>query len=173
MGVPPQLAEKTRQLVLADIQARIATELAAVSADHPDKSVSTEVPREYFIFDGAHTYQCPAIFAVVDSMDFPEETTGANFVNAIVKMFVSVVIEDREADKLTIKAERYQAALFSILHWDNLQDVPKNVKIWVRVTRCEFSPIYTKKRGPDYGEFRKEVALELEIKHWENPNYSP
>lgn len=170
MNLAPHLVETTRNLVMATIKANIATALADVRTDRVDPSVTTEPPKSYFIFDGAHTYQCPAVFVVVDSAEFPEQTTGANFINATMKLFCSVVIEDREADKLTIKSERYQAALFEILHWATLQDDPKNVKIWVRVVRCEFSPLYTKLRGDNMGEFRKEVSLELEIKHWENPN---
>lgn len=168
--IPAQLVEITRDLVLDEIKAKIAPALAAIRVDRNDPIVSTEVPRSYFIFDGAHTYQCPAVFCVVDSMDLPEDRTGANHVNAVVRMYVSVVIEDREADKLTVKSERYQAALFDILHWTTLKDEPKNVKIFVRVANCQFSPIYTKKRGGNMGEFRKEVSLELEIKHYENPN---
>jgi hypothetical protein len=164
-----QLVETTRDLILDTIKSQIAVKLAGIRVDRNDPIVTTEPPRSYFIFDGAHTYQCPAVFAVVDSMDFPEPSTGANHVNAIVKMYVSVVIEDREADRLTIKSERYQAALFEILHWTTLQDVPKNLRIWTRVVSCQFSPLYTKPRGGSMGEFRKEVSLELEIKHFENP----
>lgn len=164
-----QLVEKTRQLVLDIIKANIDSALAAIRVDRNDPIVTTEPPKSYFIYDGAHTYQCPAVFAVVDSIEFPEERTGANHVNAVVKLYLSIVVEDREADKLTIKSERYQAALFAILHWATLQDNAKNTKIWVRVARCQFSPLYTKKRGEAQGEFRKEVSLELEIKHFENP----
>jgi hypothetical protein len=154
---------------MTQIKGNIAASLAEIRTNRNDPVVTTEPPKSYFIFDGAHTYQCPAVFVVVDSMDIPEPQTGANFVNAILRMFVSAVIEDREADKLTIKSERYQAALFDILHWKFLEDMANNLKIWVRVVRLEFSPLYTKKRGEEYGEFRKEVALELEIKHWESP----
>lgn len=163
------LVEETRDLVMAEIKSKISAALAAVRADRADPQVTTDIPKSYFIFDGAHTYQCPAVFVVVDSVDFPEDITGANFVDAVVKMLVSVVIEDREADKLTIKAERYQAALFQILHWKPLEDVPNKVKIFTRVVRAEFSPLFTKVREAGVmGEFRKEVALELEVKHWEN-----
>ena len=165
-----QLAEKARELILGAIKANIATKLDGIRTDRNDPIVTTEPPKSYFIFDGAHTYQCPAVFVVVDSLEFPESQTGANFVDAVVRMFVSVVVEDREADRLTIKAERYQAALFEILHWNTLLDDPKNVKIWSKVLNCNFSPLYTKKRGDEFAEFRKEVSLELEINHWENPN---
>lgn len=167
----PQLSEKVRKMIMAEIKAKIATALAEVRTDRDDKLVTTEPPRSYFIFDGAHTYQCPAVFVVVDDIDTDEEK-GPNHVNAKVSMYVSVVIEDTEADRLTIKSERYQAALFQVLHWITLQDDAKNVKIWSRIRRCTFSPVYTKKRmgsGETTGEFRKEVVLDLEVKLFENP----
>lgn len=169
MSLAPQLVEITRDLVTDKLKSDINAALAEVRISRNDPIVTTEPPRSWFIFDGAHTYQCPAIFTVVDRMDFPEEKNGPNHVNAIVKMFVSVVIEDREADRLTLKSERYQAALFKVLHWTTLEDQPKNVKIFIRVTSCQFSPLYTKPRGGNMAEFRKEVALELEINHYENP----
>jgi len=164
-----QLAEKTRALLMATIKADIVAELADIRTDRADPQVSSEPPRSYFIFDGAITYQCPAVFVVVDSIEFPDDQTGPNFVNARVRTYVSVVVEDREEDKLTLKTERYQAALFKILHWRTLEDVPKNVKIFSRILRCEFSPLYTKKRDGGLSDFRKEVAIELEVKHFENP----
>lgn len=166
----PQLVEETRDLILDTIKAEIAAALTAIATDRADPSVTTNPPQSFFIFDGAHTYQCPAIFCVVDSMEIPEPQTGANFVSGIVRMFVSAVIEDQEADRLTIKSERYQAALFGILHHRTLENVPKNVKLWSRVVRLEFSPLYTSTRGGNMGEFRKEVSLELEVKQFENPN---
>jgi hypothetical protein len=166
----PQLSERTRSLVLAEIKAHIAAELAAVRSDRADAVVNTDPPRSFFIFDGAHTYQCPAVFCVVDSFELPEERTGANHVNAVVKMYVSVVIEDKDATLLTIKSERYQAALFKILHWTTMTDTKDNVKLWSRVVRCAFSPVYTKNNSStNQDQFRKEVSLELEVKHFENP----
>lgn len=169
MSAAPHLVEITRNMIMEKIKADINTALADVRTDRNDPIVTTEPPKSYFIFDGAHTYQCPAVFVVVDSAEFPEERTGANHINAVMRLFVSVVVEDREADFLTIKTERYQAALFEILHWATLVDPVKNVRLWVRVPRCAFSPLYTKLRGNDMGEFRKEVSLELEVKHFENP----
>lgn len=166
-----QLVERTRDLVLDTIKSEIASELAAIRTDRDDPVVFTDPPKNFYIFDGAHTYQCPAIFCVVDSMRFPDEQLGPNHVNALVSIFVSAVVEGQDEGGLTIKSERYQAALFKILQWRTLVDLDKNVKLWVRVLRCQFSPLYTKKRAPEgvMGNFRKEVSLELEIKHFENP----
>lgn len=164
-----QLVEKTRNLLLDAIKTDLPAALADIRDDREDPIVTTEPPRSFFIYDGAHTYQCPAIFCVVDSADFPEESFGPNHINALVTVYVSAVIEEREARLLTIKSERYQAALFRVLHRRHLQDTIKNVKIYARVTRAEFSPLYTKERE-NAGVFRKEVSLQLEVKHFENPN---
>lgn len=165
-----QFTEKARNQILAQIKSNIVSELAAIRADRHDPTVTVQNPQSYFIFDGAHTYQCPAIFVVADSGEIPEEQTGANQVTARLKFFVSAVVEGQEAAALTILSERYQAALFKILHWQTLTDTVLNVKDWVRVVRFEFSPLYTKTRKADnMGNFRKEVSLELEVKHYENP----
>lgn len=169
--IPPQLTERARAMIIAQIKANISVQLADIRADRNDPRVNTDPPISYFIFDGAHTYQCPAIFVVADSGEIPEENTGANFVDILEKFFVSAVVEGQDEGGLTIKAERYQAALFQCLHWQTLVDTTENVKLWVRITRFKFSPLYTKTRAADnMGNFRKEVELELEVKHMENPN---
>ena len=164
------LVEETRSLLLDEIKANIDAALTAIRNERNDPIVSTEPPISYFIFAPSNILRCPAVIIVVDSADIPEETTGANHINGVVSIFVSVVVEDREADLLTIKAERYQAALFRILHRKTLQDAVKNVKIYSRVRKLNYSPIYTTKAEDPMGEFRKEVVLELTVKHFENPN---
>lgn len=163
-----QLVEKTRDLLLTALKEDIGSALAAIRTDRDDPIVTTEPPRSFYIYDGASTYQCPAVFCVVDSAEFPESQLGPNHINALVKIYVSVVVEDREAKLLTIKSERYQAALFRILHRRHLENQPKNLKIYSRVLRTQFSPLFTKERE-NAGVFRKEVSLELEVKHFENP----
>ena len=170
-----QLSERTRSLVLQAIKDNIDAELAVIRTDRDDPTVNTNPPRSYFNFDGALTYQCPAVFVVVEDFTLLDEQ-GPNFVNATVKVNVTVVTEGQaEANGnvggLTIQCERYQAALFKILQWTEYVDNADNVKMFSRVKRCFFSPTYTKKATPQgvMGNFRKEVCLELEVKHWENP----
>lgn len=170
MANAAQLTERTRDLILAQIKANISAELAAIRGDRLDSSVNIPSPRSYFIFDGAHTYQCPAVFVVVDSGEVPDETTGTNYVSAVMKIFVSAVLEGVDAGSLTIKCERYQSALFKILHETVISDTADNVKIYIRCKRFQFSELFTKSRkNEDMADFMKEVALELEVKHWENP----
>ena len=169
MGIAPLLSEGARSLVEAQIKANIGTALADVRSAWPGALVSTELPQSYFIYEGAHTYRCPAIFMVVQDMDTNEDAMNPNHINGLIRMVVSVVIEDREAKLLTIKAERYQAALFQVLHRVQMVDSVKNLKIYSRVKRLEFSPVFMRKGREGEGMFRKEAALELELKHWENP----
>ena len=167
-----QLTERTRSLILTWIKSNIAAELAAIRTDRADNTVSTEPPgtTSYFIFSGAHTYQCPAIFCVVDSAEVPDERTGTNYVSAVVKVFVSAVVEGQDENSVTIKCERYQAALFKLLHQTILTDTVDNVKIYISCKRFQFSQLFTKSRKQEnLANFNKEVALELEVKHWENP----
>lgn len=166
----PQLSELTRQLVETQIKNHIAAELAAIRFDRQDPAVSTEPPRSYFIFDGAHTYQCPAIFIVVDSGEVPDDRLGTNYVSAVMKIFVTAVVEGQKEKSLTIQCERYQAALFKILHQTYIVDSTANVKIYILCKRFQFSRLYTKNQtAQNMGMFNKEIAIELEVRHWENP----
>lgn len=167
-----QLTERTRSMIMALIKANIASELAAIRSDRNDPTVKTNPPVDYLIYETNLTYKCPCIFVIVDSFEPQDDQLNPNHVNAKVKVFVSAVVEAQEAYALTITTERYQAALFKILQWATLTDTDNNVKLWSRVLRCAFSPIYTKdkKQSDNLGNFRKEVSLELEVKHYENPN---
>ncbi len=168
-----QLSERTRSLILTQIKANIASALGVVRTSRSDNTVSTEVPpsQSYFIFDGAHTYQCPAIFCVVDSGEVPDEKLGTNYVSAIMRVYVSAVVSSQTEASTTVKCERYQAALFKILHQTVIIDSTDNVKIHILCKRFQFSRLYTKSRKSDnMADFYKEVAIELEVKHWENPN---
>lgn len=167
-----QLSERARSLILTQIKNNIATELAAIRSDRSDNTVSTEPPgsQSYFIFAGAHTYQPPAIFCVVDSAEIPDEKLGTNYVSAVIKVFVSAVVSAQTESSTTVKCERYQSALFKILHQTVILDTTDNVKIYILCKRIQFGELYTKSRKADnMANFFKEVALELEVKHWENP----
>ncbi len=165
-----QMTEKARNLILTQIKNGIIAELAALRTDRADPTVNVSKPQSYFIHENDLTYLCPAIFVVADSAEIPEEQTGTNTIIAKLKFFVSAVCEDRNAGGLTLLTERYQSALFTLLHRQTLTDSTANVKDWVRVVRFQFSPLYTKTRKADnMGSFRKEVSLELEVKHFENP----
>lgn len=173
MNFATELTERTRDLILDQIKANIVAQLGVIRTSRNDPSVNVAPPRSYFIYDAEQTltFQSPAIFLVVDSGELPEQQTGANHINAVMKLYCSAVIEGTEAGALTILCERYQSALCRILHQLTVDDPGENVKIYVRVVKFQFSPIYTKsrKQGENMANFKKEVALELEVKHFECP----
>lgn len=173
-GISPaaQLSERTRKLILALIQTNISLELSNIRADRNDPSVNTEPPpsQSYFIYAEAHDYQLPAIFCIVDSGDIEDQKDGKNYVSANMKVFVSAVVGGQTQGTTTIRCDRYQAALFRILHQTVIVDTTDNVKIHVYVKRMQFGTLYSVSRKKDnMSDFRKEVALELEVQHWENP----
>jgi hypothetical protein len=170
--VAEQLVERTRDLLLEVMKTEIAGALAVIRTDRADAKVTTEPPRQWFIYEPAYTYQCPVVFTIVDSMNIRDEQDGPNFVSASVRIFVSVVVEDSNQTSLTIKTERYQAALFRILHKRHLISTNQDVQIYSRVVRAEFSPMFTNEgaKSAAMNVFRKEVALELDVRHFENPN---
>lgn len=165
-----QLTERTRALILTQIQNNIVAELAAIRLDRNDNTINLDSPQSYFIFDRAHTYQCPAIFVVVDSGEVPDEKTTTNYISCVMKIFVSAVLEGKQEDSLVRKTERYQSALFKILHETVISDPADTTKIYIRCKRFQFSQLYTRSRRNDnMSDFRKEVSIELEVEHWENP----
>lgn len=151
------------------IKAGIAAQLAIVSADRPDAKVTLEAPKHYSIFDKIIAYQCPAIVVCGEDVDFANER-GQNFIASKNTVYVSAIIEDRDAERLTLKCWRYQDALFALL--DSAQiDVPgANIKNVITVTRAEYSNTFQAKAqnpGDSANPFRKEVMLTLEVEHME------
>lgn len=165
-----QLVETAIDLIETQLKNNIGTALANIRTQRADAAVSTEAPRDYFIYPRAKAYRTPAVFIIADEIDFRKEQLGANHVNAINHINVSVVIEDKDAEKLTIKAYRYQAALFACLDQVPLISADEQVKITVVVKNASFSPLYSNMDSPDAPEavFRKEVALKLDVYHYEN-----
>jgi hypothetical protein len=74
------------------------------------------------------------------------------------------------AELVTIKAWRYQAALHAILDQANLVDANSKLKIFVRVSNVELSPLYsdTVDENSPKAVFRKEAVLALTVEHCEN-----
>jgi len=160
------LSEITRELVLGKIRSDIAASLAAIRVMRADPIVTTEPPQSYFIYQSIAQYRTPAVFAIVEDMDFKKER-GANHVNATVKINISVVVEDRLGDNVVIKAERYQAALYDILDEAVIDSSDNTLRVVVIVKRAMFSPVYMKD-DKSQSAFRKEVLLECEVEHYEN-----
>lgn len=165
-----KLIEYTTNLLMTEIQAKIDAALQQVSTDRADNFVSLESPVSYFYFWNAQAYQAPAVFVIAEDFDMRLLDTGPNFVNALARMNVAVVVEDKDAYYVTVKAWRYQAALTKILHLAHMLSADQTVKLVAKVVRTTFSSLYPKdKSDQDPDEvFRKEVVVELEVEHYEN-----
>lgn len=164
-----KLLEGDVDLITSAIQAGITAALADTRADRNDPIVTTEDPRAYFNYPRAVGYRTPAVFVIGDSMQFMQPT-GPNFIKAQSSVNVTVLVEDRLADRLTIKAFRYMSALQQILEQANLETSDGKLKIVCKVIRAENSPLYSTNEDESAADnvFRKEVSLFLEVDHWEN-----
>lgn len=162
------LVETDVNLIIAQIKSAIPAALQSIRDDRADGKVTTIVPKLYYISDQNIGYQSPAVFVIADNLDF-RLSGGQNFIDALVRINVSVVVEDLNTDLLTIKAYRYQAALFDCLNQVSLTNEDQTVKLIIKVESATFSPVYTdaQKKGDAKEVFRKEVLLRLEVEHYE------
>lgn len=163
------LSEILVDLTIAEIKSKIPAALQDIRTSRADAFVSTEVPQAYFTYPFAWAYRTPAIFVVVDNIDFRLDR-GQNFTAAVVRLNVNVVVEDKDLERLTAKTYRYQAALCRILQQCRLTATDGSVVYIVKVIRAEYSQIYTNAQAKDdpQGVFRKEVRLECEVEDYEN-----
>lgn len=166
------LAETTVNMMIQYIQANIDAALDAVQTDTSSyKSidhVTLESPRSYFIYPKIKGYQTPAVMVIVDDFDFRPSIKGANHINASVRTSVAVLLEDRDEERLTIKAYRYLDAFHKVLEQAEVEDASIGVKIVIIVNRALFTPHYTDAGSDSQGLFRKELQLECAVEHYSN-----
>lgn len=156
-------------LIQTQIQNKIATALSNLRTQINNPIVTTEVPREYFIYPTANVYRPPAIFTIFESQKVINVTSDGNFINAQDHIAVVAVVEDRLERLLTIKAWRYQAALMQCLHLVSLTNSDGTLRLFTKVDISEFSHIVSV-QGKNTQDliFRKEVALHLNVDHIES-----
>lgn len=162
----PEIATR---LIEAQIKATIAQNLANVRAARDNAVVTTEPPREYFIYHTSNVYRAPGIFTIFENQKITNTSSNGNHINAKDYLTVACVIEDRLEELLTIKAWRYQAALMQSLHQVILTNNDQSLKLFILVDECIFTdPVaLTGQEGRDQ-IFRKEVGLRLVVDHIEN-----
>jgi len=166
---PRRIMEGTVIPIKNFIKAGIDQALADVRTDRGDAEVSTESPKAYFIYENPIGYRVPAIFVLGDTFDF-QLSRGQNFIEGKAIVYVSALVDDRNAELLTIKAWRYQDALHQLLDQAVLDDPVHNIKNVIKVVKAEFSNTFQMKAqnpGSEKNPFRKEVMLTLEVEHFE------
>lgn len=165
---PRLIMEGTVLPIQQHIKDNIAAAMARVRTTR-DAKVTTELPKDYFVWEQAIGLRCPAVFIIGDTVDMALDK-GQNFIASKNTVYVSILVEDRTADYLTQKCWVYQDALFEILDQAIVPDVENNIKNFVKVTKIEFSNTFQMKAqnpGAMKNPFRKEVMLTLEVEHME------
>jgi len=165
------LTEWAVDLVIDHIQAKLQNELVAVNFTLPPNApvLTFELPRDYYTYPRAMGYRTPACFVIADRIDFQKREKGANHINANIRLNVSILVEDMDADKITRKAYRYQSALQAALDQAQLVSGDGDLKIVVVVQNAAFSPLYSNTDDPTAPGtvYRKEVSLELDCYAYE------
>jgi hypothetical protein len=152
------------QLALVDVNLVLTTDPV-----NPAPVMSFEPPRDYYTYPKAMGYRTPACFVIADRIDFQKREKGANHINANIRLNVSILVEDKDADRITRKAYRYQAALQEVLDQVQLVSTDGALKIVVVVQNAAFSPLYSNTDDPTAPGtvYRKEVSLELDCYAYE------
>jgi|GEM_PF-2943719 len=167
-----QLVESDVYLIKNYLTTNMAAALLQVGAAHASTYpvVAVDPPADYFIYQRAKAYRTPAVFIIPERMDFKKRERGQNHINAETRLNVTVVIEDKDAERIYLKAYRYQAALVGLLDQASLTSGDGKVKIVVVIENAQFSPLYSDAKSPDDPRaiFRKEVSVELAVQHYES-----
>lgn len=163
------IVEFTVDGIISYMQANLASALSKVSVERVDNAVTMEPPQNvsYFKYEKIQGYKTPAVVVVATNVDF-RLARGPNSVSAMITIYVSMVLEDRKAENLTLKAYRYSDAAYSLLNRLQLTDNTELRKSIVTVPRIEFSRTVQEVSQDTGNPFRKEVMLTLNVEHYEN-----
>lgn len=163
-----QLTEIAVQAIITQIRSNIAAELASVNTARGDDQVNLVPPQEYFFFEISESYRRPAVFVMAEDMDM-ELLEGANHINARHAINVTAVVEERTEKLATLACWRYQAALFKVLHLNQLAGPSLQSKIIPKVASIAYGPVYSEDTKAESADkmFLKEVSLNLNVDHWE------
>lgn len=166
------LAEQSVNMMIDYIQSNIAGALSGVrNYTGPARSidvVTTEPPRQYFLYAPIKGYRTPAVLVILTDFDFRPEQKGANHINAKAAITVACLLEERDLERLTIKSFRYLDAFHEVLGQAEITDPVANVKLIVIVKRATLTPEYTNAGEDPQGIFRKELHLECDVEHYSN-----
>lgn len=155
-------------MILDQIKATMPTNLANVRSSRTDATVTTEPPREYFIYHTENIYRPPAVFVLFERWMITNALSNNNHINAKDYITVVCVVEDKLDRLLTIKGWRYQAALMQSLHQVTLTNTQDGVKLFIRVDECVFTESVLVSKDSRDQIFRKEIGLKLIVDHIEN-----
>lgn len=158
------LVETCVRLMEAKLKTDIPTALTDIRINRNDNFVTLEPPRDYFIYPKAMGYRTPCVFIIADNIDFQKRTSGANHINANCRVNITVMVEDKDAERLMIKSYRYQAALHQVLDQTQFLSADGKAKFTSVIQSATFSPLYSNATNPNDAQavFRREIGLEVD-----------
>lgn len=164
-----QLFETDIKLIIAHIKAGLATALAEVRTRAADGFVDTNPTAKYFFYKPIHAYETPAI--VMDPVDGDTRLleVGANHINALLGFNLYCVLQDRDQERLAIRAFRWMNALSTVLTGAVLTSSDDRVKIVIKVERYSFGDDVTTSQDSKVpaGAFQKGLMIQLGVEHYE------
>lgn len=164
-STPVNLTEKITYAIKDYLVTNLPANLSYVRSDR-NTDVNITLPQEYLVFFPAHAFRAPAIFIVCDSIDLMLDR-GQNHINAQMKYFINVVVEEQTLERLQKLAWRYQDALFKTLDQLVLED-PTKYQANIKIVKIEYSGDYSyKNESTSLASFRKEMLLELQVEQYQ------
>lgn len=162
------LVESACDAIIDQLKAALPAALVDIRANRGDNLVTMEPPRDYFVYPKAKGYRTPAVFVIGDRIDFLKAQKGANHVNAAVRVNVTVLVEDKDAERLMRKSYRYQAAMHQVLDQQPLMTSDNQARLTIVVQNASFSGLYSNmEAGSPAAVFRQEIALECDVFDYE------
>lgn len=163
------LVETAVDAIIGKLKTDLPTALADVRLNRGDNLVTMEAPRDYYVYPRAKGYRSPAVFVIGDRIDFQKDRKGANHVNAAIRVNVSVLVEDKDAERLMRKSYRYQAAVHQVLDQQPLTSLDGAVRMTLVIQNAAFSGLYSNlEPGDPQAVYRQEISLELDCFQFEN-----
>ena len=158
------LVETCVRTIESTLEANIPAALTDIRINRADNFVTLEPPRDYYIYPRAMGYRTPAVFIIGDNINFQKKETGANYINANVRVNITVLVEDKDAERLMIKSYRYQAAVHQVLDQKQFLSADNQAKFTAVIQSATFSPLYSNVDDPKSPQavFRREIALEVD-----------
>jgi hypothetical protein len=166
--VSRQLIEISVDAIIAKLKADLPAELATIRSARADNLVTMEAPRDYYVYPRAKGYRTPAVFVIGDRIDFQKDRKGANHVNAAVRINISFLVEDKDAERLVRKSYRYQAAVHKVLDQATLTSPEGSARMTLVIQNAAFSGLYSNlEPGDPQAVYRQEISLEVDCFQYE------
>lgn len=156
--------EIARNLIIAELKAQFPSFMATLRTDRGDQKVQTLVPQKYFISLESKGYKLPCVYVITGASNTRKEE-GANYANESIDATISVLVDAKTSELVTIRSERYAMVMKKILDNCPLISSDNALRITTLVNRVDYSPIFQSTRNA--GPFEREAALICTIEAYE------